>query len=116
MDMNKVYGAMGITKADWDGLPESVKAGALKLHGQNEVLAQAVSGNGKFSLHLGDKGTVVIRGFGRFPHSFYVEQLDAFTAWIRGEGFKTIQAFTAANKDKLKTKVASVVENQAAAS
>lgn len=116
IDLKKVIGAMGITQPDWDGLPELVRAGALKMYGENQVLAQAVSGNGKFSLHLGDKGTIVVRGFGRFPHSFYVEQLDAFMAYIRGDGYGIVQAFKTANKSALKTKVASVVANQQAAS
>jgi hypothetical protein len=107
----KVAGAMGITVADFNQLPEKVREGALKMYGDNETLTKAVSG-GAFRLGIGTKGGITVSGFGAFPHNYYVDQWVRFAAWLKGDGFVTIDKFIAVNKDKLKSKAAAVVSNQ----
>lgn len=104
----RVIGAMAITEADWKQLPEAVRAGALKMYGENEVLTKAVSG-GNFTLHVGDKSGLVIRGFGNFPHTFYIDQWNRFAGWLKGGGFETIDKFAKVNEAALKTKAQGVV-------
>lgn len=116
MDANtqKAIGALGITEADWKGLPESVRQGALKMVGDNETLTKAVSG-GNFTLHVGEKGGLVIRGFGNFPHTFFIDQWTRFEGWLKGGGFDMIAKFKEVNAAALKTKASAVVDKAAAA-
>jgi hypothetical protein len=112
-DVKRIAGAMDITEADFNALPQAVKDGALKLYGDNEVLTKAVSG-GNFTLHVGEKGGLVIRGFGNFPHTFFIDQWDRFEGWLKGGGFDMIAKFKAVNTDKLTTKATAVVNKAAA--
>ena len=110
----RAAGALGITVADFNQLPQLVRDNAVKMLQSNDALTAAVSGDGKFSLTVGEKGTIVMRGFGRFPHSFYVEQSDRLFDWIhKGGGYETYTKFRDANKDKLKTKAAAIQQNAA---
>lgn len=106
-----VAGAMGIGVADFHKLPESVKAASLKMYGDNVTLTRAMSG-GDFSLKVGEKGGIVIRGFGNFPHTFFSDQWDRFAGWLKGGGFDAIAKFQKDNAAALKTKAAAVVANK----
>lgn len=110
----KAIGALGTTEADWNKLPQSVKDGALKMVGDNETLTKAVSG-GNFTLHVGEKGGLVIRGFGNFPHTFFIDQWTRFSGWLKEGGFDVITKFAEANREALKTKATAVVDKAAAA-
>lgn len=110
----RILGAMGITEADWNALPKAVQDGATRMYGENEALTKAVSG-GDFTLHVGQKGGIAIRGFGQFPHNFYVDQWTRFEKYLKGGGFDTIAKFIQVNQAKLKSKATAVVDNKAAA-
>lgn len=112
----KAAGALGMAVADFDKLPEAVKENAAKMISENESLSQIVGGTGKFSFGLGDKGTVVVKGFGAYPHTFYFDQSDAFFAWIeKAETKQAYETFKKVNAAKLITKAAAVTRNSATA-
>lgn len=112
--ITKAAGVLGITVADFEKLPEAVRNGAIAMLKTNETLTSAMSG-GDFRLKVGDKGGVVISGFGNFPHTFYADQWTRFAGWLKGGGFDAIEKFTKDNAAVLKTKAAAVVANKASA-
>ena len=113
--ITRAAGALGITVADFNQLPEKVREGALAMVKTNETLTNAMSG-GDFSLKVGEKGGMVIRGFGAYPHTFYADQWTRFAGWLKSEGgFELIEKFTKEHAAELKTKAAAVVANKSAA-
>jgi hypothetical protein len=95
-------------------LPAEVRKQIEAIQAQNEALTKAVSGDGNFRVGLGKSGTIVIQGFGRYPHTFYREQWDSFEKYLKGGGFDTIRGFITANLDKLSSKAQKLVEAEAA--
>ena len=113
--ITKAAGVLGMTVADFQQLPEKVRENAIKLVNENQTLSNAMSG-GDFTLKVGEKGGMVIRGFGAYPHTFYADQWTRFAGWLKDGGFDAIEKFTKEHAAELKTKAAAVVANKNAAS
>ena len=109
----KAAGALGMTVVDFLKLPETVRDNAVKMVTTNETLSNAMSG-GDFTLKVGEKGGMVIRGFGAYPHTFYADQWTRFAGWLKGGGFDAIEKFTKEHAEALKTKAQAVVANKSA--
>lgn len=99
---------LSFTDAELAKLPKEMREKVLVLQQTNEALTKA--GEGNITLHVGEKGGISVRGFGKWPVTLYSDQWDRFFAYLDNGGRETFKQFQAANKDKLKTKAQAAVE------
>jgi hypothetical protein len=97
-----------LTDAELKALPRELREKMLSI--QNTATTLAKAGEGNITLHVGEKGGISVRGFGRFPTTLYSDQWDRFFAWLDSGGRDTFAKFQEANRDKLKTKVQAAVD------